>query len=188
MNEESGRYSVIREEFHEPSPGDVGYQSKNNKQGRSDETIDPALVQYFSDFLKHNRQIAYAGYEAFLESNVARELARLVLPVSTYSQFYWQMNLRNLFHFLKLRLNRHAQKETRDFALQIAKCAQAVAPLAYEAFEEYHLRGAEFSREEVKYIQLLVRGEELPANAFEGKSNHRREFEEKLNFDLPAIV
>src|SRR5215203_1278843 len=141
INEESARYSIMKEEFHEPAWEDVGYQSKDNKQGRSGEAVPQELVQRFLDFLKTDRQNAYAHYEQFLNDNVARELARIVLPLSLYSEFYWQMNLHNLLHFLRLRLDAHAQKEIRDFATQVALCVQAVAPMAWEAFEEYKIGG-----------------------------------------------
>lgn len=180
VNEESGRYSIMREEFHEPAWDDVGFQSKNNKQGRSSDPVPPETVQRFLDFLKQDRESAYAHYEQFLEDNLARELARIVLPLSLYSQFYWQMNLHNLFHFLRLRMDAHAQKEIRDFANQVALCAQAVAPLAWEAFEEYKLRGAAFSQTELALIKRLIAGEPLPPDAFGGSKSLLHEFEEKL--------
>jgi thymidylate synthase (FAD) len=186
-NEESGRYSIMKEEFHEPEWEDVGFQSKNNKQGRSSEEVPPEVVGQFLKFLKEDRESAYAHYQQFLEDNVARELARIVLPLSLYSQFYWQMNLHNLFHFLRLRLDPHAQKEIRDFAQQVAACAQAVAPIAWEAFEEYKLHGAAFSRTELELLRRLVSGEPLPPDAFEGSKSLLREFEEKLGISFPAV-
>src|SRR5215210_3871117 len=168
INEESARYSIMREEFHEPAWEDVGFQSKDNKQGRSNEAVPPEVVQRFLDFLKADRDTAYAHYQQFLDDNLARELARTVLPLSVYTQFYWQMNLHNLFHFLRLRMDPHAQKEIRDLATQVAVCAQAVAPIAWEAFEEYKLHGRSFSRSEVSLLRRLLSGEPLPVDAFEG--------------------
>jgi thymidylate synthase (FAD) len=133
INEESGRYSIMREEFHEPAWEDVGYQSKSNRQGRATEEVPREVVERFLAFLKEDRETAYAHYETFLQDNVARELARIVLPLSLYSQFYWEMNLHNLFHFLWLRMDEHAQKEIRDYANQVAVCVKAVAPIAWEA-------------------------------------------------------
>src|SRR3954451_20204874 len=152
VNEESGRYSIMREEFHEPAWEDVGFQSKSNRQGRAAEEVPPEVVQRFLAFLKEDRESAYAHYETFLQDNVARELARIVLPLSLYSQFYWEMNLHNLFHFLRLRLDTHAQKEIRDYSDQVALCAKAVAPIAWEAFEEYKLHGHSFSSTEMALI------------------------------------
>jgi thymidylate synthase (FAD) len=186
INEESGRYSIMKEEFHEPSPGDVGYQSKDNKQGRSNDEVSPEVVQRFLDFLKQDRDSAYAHYEQFLQDNVARELARIVLPLSLYSEFYWQMNLHNLMHFLRLRMDPHAQKEIRDYANRVAECAQAVAPMAWEAFEEYKLQGASFSGTELALLRRLISGEPMPDDAFDGSKSLRREFEAKLGLMLGA--
>ncbi len=184
INEESGRYSIMKEEFHEPSPGDIGYQSKDNKQGRASDEVAPEVVQRFLEFLKQDRDSAYAHYEQFLQDNVARELARIVLPLSLYSEFYWQMNLHNLMHFLRLRMDPHAQKEIRDYANRVAECAQAVAPIAWEAFEEYKLQGASFSGTELALLRRLISGERMPDDAFDGSKSLRREFEAKLGLML----
>jgi thymidylate synthase (FAD) len=184
VNEESARYSIMKEEFHEPAWADVGFQSKDNKQGRSPDEMPQELVQRFLAFLKEDRETAYAHYEEFLQNNVARELARIVLPLSLYSEFYWQMNLHNLLHFLRLRLDAHAQKEIRDFAQQVALCVQAVAPMAWEAFEEYKLRGASFSETELSYLKQMISGEPMPADAFGGSKSLLREFEQKLGMSL----
>lgn len=184
VNEESARYSIMKEEFHEPAWADVGFQSKDNKQGRSPDEVPQELVQRFLAFLKEDRETAYAHYEEFLQNNVARELARIVLPLSLYSEFYWQMNLHNLLHFLRLRLDAHAQKEIRDFAQQVALCVQAVAPMAWEAFEEYKLRGASFSETELSYLKRMIAGEPMPADAFGGSKSLLREFEQKLGMSL----
>ncbi|HEX8599956.1 MAG TPA: FAD-dependent thymidylate synthase [Chloroflexia bacterium] len=187
VNEESARYSIVREEFHEPSQEDIGFQSKDNKQGRSSEPVPQEIVDRFLTYLKENRETAYSQYEQFLQDNVARELARTVLPLSVYTQFYWQMNLHNLFHFLRLRLDPHAQKEIRDFAEQVAVCAKAVAPYAWEAFEEYKLHGASFSRTEVDIMQKLLQGQPLPPDAFEGSKSLLKEFEAKLGFKVSNL-
>ena len=184
VNEESARYSIMKEEFHEPAWEDVGFQSKDNKQGRSSDAVPQEVVQRFLDFLKEDRETAYAHYEQFLQDNVARELARIVLPLSLYSEFYWQMNLHNLLHFLRLRLDAHAQKEIRDYATQVAACVKAVAPVAWEAFEEYKLHGASFSQTELEYLRGMLEGESLPADAFDGSKSLLREFEHKLGISL----
>jgi thymidylate synthase (FAD) len=186
VNEESARYSIMKEEFHEPAWADVGFQSKDNKQGRSSDAVPQELVQRFLTFLKEDRDTAYAHYEDFLQNNVARELARIVLPLSLYSEFYWQMNLHNLLHFLRLRLDAHAQKEIRDFAQQVATCVQAVAPIAWEAFEEYKLRGASFSETELDYLKQMIAGQPMPVDAFGGSKSLLREFEQKLGMSLAA--
>ncbi len=187
VNEESARYSIVREEFHEPAREDIGFQSKDNKQGRSAEPVPQEIVERFLAYLKENRESAYAQYEQFLKDNVARELARTVLPLSVYTQFYWQMNLHNLFHFLRLRLDPHAQKEIRDYAQQVAVCAKAVAPYAWEAFEEYKIYGASFSRTEIDIMRRLLHGEPLPPDAFEGSKSLLKEFEAKLGLSVTGL-
>jgi thymidylate synthase (FAD) len=179
VNEESARYSIVREEFHEPPTSDVGFQSKDNRQGRASQEVPPEIVERFLTHLRETRDTAYSHYEKFIDDNIARELARTILPLSTYTQFYWQMNLHNLFHFLRLRLDAHAQKEIRDFAARVGECAQAVAPIAWEAFEEYKLHGKSFSRTELEVLRRLLSGEPMPADAFEGKATLLREFEGK---------
>jgi thymidylate synthase (FAD) len=185
INEESGRYSIMKEEFHVPAWDDVGYQSKNNKQGRGSEPVSDEIVQRFLDFLKEDRESAYAHYEQFLADNIARELARIVLPLSLYSEFYWEMNLHNLLHFLRLRMDPHAQKEIRDYANQVALCTKAVAPIAWEAFEEYKLYGESFSKTELELLRKLISGEPLPDTVFDGSRSLLREFEDKLGMSLP---
>jgi thymidylate synthase (FAD) len=187
VNEESARYSIVREEFHEPAVSDVGFQSKDNRQGRSSEEVPSEIVARFLGHLKETRDTAYAHYEHFLQDNIARELARTVLPLSTYTQFYWQMNLHNLCHFLRLRLDNHAQKEIRDYAQRVAQCVQAVAPIAWEAFEEYKLHGKSFSSSEIAVLRLLISGEPVPPDAFEGKVTLLREFESKLGLHLSEL-
>ncbi|MEO6458463.1 MAG: FAD-dependent thymidylate synthase, partial [Chloroflexia bacterium] len=184
VNEESARYSIMKEEFHEPAGEEVNFQSKDNKQGRSADPVPPEVVERFLAHLKSTRETAYAQYEGFLEDNIAREIARMILPLSVYTQFYWQMNLHNLFHFLRLRMDPHAQKEIRDLANQVAVCAQAVAPVAWEAFEEYKLHGKSFSRSELALLRRLLEGEPLPADAFEGSKSLLREFEDKLGMKV----
>jgi thymidylate synthase (FAD) len=187
VNEESARYSIVREDFHVPATEDIGFQSKDNKQGRSSDPVPPEIVDRFLKFLQQDRESAYTHYQQFLQDNVARELARTVLPLSVYTQFYWQMNLHNLFHFLRLRLDAHAQKEIRDFAQQVAVCAKAVAPYAWEAFEEYKLHGASFSRTEIDIMRKLVRGEPVPPDAFEGSKSLMKEFEAKLGVSVSGL-
>ena len=148
LNEISGRYSVMKDEFYVPSPEHILPQSANNKQGRAgeryDEETEAALVERF----RSEQAMAYRSYGEMLDQNVAREIARINLPLSLYTEWYWQIDLHNLFHFLRLRMDPHAQYEIRAYAEAMAQCARAVAPLAYEAFEEHILGSVSFSRAE----------------------------------------
>ncbi len=139
INEFSGRYSVMTDEFYMPKPEDIRRQSTTNKQGRADETVSSELQGKVLDILKRGQAAAYESYEELLHEDIARELARINLTLSAYTQWYWQIDLHNLFHFIKLRMDKHAQYEIRQYAGVLAKMAKAVAPVAYEAFEEYSL-------------------------------------------------
>lgn len=156
MNEISGRYSVMADEFYVPDPEDVRKQSKSNKQGRSDDPISDEARQEFLDTLQADQAAVYARYESYIGHDIARELARVNLPLSLYTQFYWQIDLHNLFHFLKLRLDSHAQKEIRVYGEALAICAQAVAPMAYAAFEKHILGGIRLSQDECKLLRSVL--------------------------------
>lgn len=174
LNEISGRYSVMRDEFYVPDAEHVCAQSVSNKQGRGDPLpADEALV--IIEALEREQRDTYANYEKLLEQNVARELARVNLPNSLYTEWYWQIDLHNLFHFLRLRLDAHAQYEIRVYAEAMAQCAKAVAPLAYEAFEEHVLGAVTFSRAECQAVAALLEGRSV---ALEGRS--LADFEVKL--------
>lgn len=174
LNEISGRYSVMKDEFYLPEADQVRLQSKNNKQGRSEETIPLDEAMALISKLEKSNADTYRDYEEMLEAGLARELARINLPLSLYTEWYWQIDLHNLFHFIQLRADSHAQYEIRVFALALAQCAQAVAPLAYDAFEEHRMHAVKFSRSECKALAAMLRGEEpeldeKPLAAFKSK-------------------
>jgi len=155
LNELSGRYSVMQDEFYVPDPARVQYQSADNKQG-SGESMPAAYGRAVVEQIGAEQRSLYGSYESMLSTGVARELARINLPLSLYTEWYWQIDLHNLFHFLRLRLDPHAQYEIRAYGEALAVCARAVAPFAYEAFEEYGLYGANFSRQELKLLRALL--------------------------------
>jgi thymidylate synthase (FAD) len=159
LNEISGRYSVMQDEFYLPAATDVRYQSKDNKQGRSTEELPAGLRAKVLELLKSDQVQIYGHYQQMIGDNLARELCRINLPLSLYTEWYWQIDLHNLFHFLRLRLDPHAQLEIRSYAEAMAKMAQAVAPLAYESFEEHILHGVRLSRSEVRAVRALLQGE-----------------------------
>ncbi len=176
LNEISGRYSVMKDEFYVPEPENIRPQSANNKQGRSDERFDPeAEASLVAQFVAEQKQ-AYSNYEGLLDQNVARELARANLPISMYTEWYWQIDLHNLFHFIRLRIDPHAQYEIRVFAEAMAQCAKAVAPMAFEAFEEHILGSVTFSKAECAALVQMLGGQ---PHQIEGRPLVI--FEEKLN-------
>ncbi|MER3451049.1 MAG: thymidylate synthase (FAD) [Thermus sp.] len=150
VNEISGRYSILKEEFYEPKAW--RRQAKENKQGSEGGFQDEEAVS----LLREAQGTAYRTYQALLEKGVAREMARFTLPLNLYTEFYWKQDLHNLFHFLKLRLDPHAQWEIREYARAIAEIVKAHVPLAWESFEEHVLEGANLSRSELKALRGLL--------------------------------
>ncbi len=188
VNELSGRYSVLRDEFYAPRPDEVRYQSATNKQGSARDEVPAELRGRVVDALTHGQRDTYAAYEGLIEDGVARELARINLPLALYTEMYWQIDLHNLFHFLRLRMDWHAQYEIRSYGDAIARCARAVAPLAYVAFEEHVLHGRRLSRSEVAVLRSAVDPVRLRAalESSELRPTRRRELLEKLGLDDPT--
>ncbi len=153
VNEMSGRYSVMGDEFYLPRPFEVRFQSDENKQGSAPLDVPEALREQVIASLREGQQRTYADYERLLGDGIARELARINLPLSLYTEMYWQIDLSNLFHFLRLRLDWHAQYEIRAYGDAIGRCVEAVAPMAYAAFEDHVLHARTLSRSE---LQALV--------------------------------
>ncbi|HBA83992.1 MAG TPA: FAD-dependent thymidylate synthase [Verrucomicrobia bacterium] len=175
INEISGRYSIMKDEFYVPPASQVSFQSKDNKQGRDTAEVPPEMRQRVIELLRQDQSHAYATYQEMLNDGIAKELARINLPLSLYTEWYWQMDLHNLFHFLALRMDMHAQWEIREYANAIAVMAKAVAPLAYEAFDRHLLNGRRFSAEEMEVLRNLLKGE---PNSLEGIK--KLDFEQKL--------
>ncbi len=175
INEISGRYSVMKDEFYLPPPQQIKMQNKDNKQGRAQDDVPEELRAKVLELLKRDHGSIYASYQQMLDDGIARELARINLPLSLYTEWYWQMDLHNLLHFLGLRMDPHAQWEIRQYADQIAMLTKAVAPIAYKSFENHILNGHRFSAEEIAVIHGLMRGEENPLTGLK-----RLEFEQKF--------
>lgn len=181
-NEISGRYSVLPGEFYLPDPEQLRPQSRRNKQGRADETVPEELRTRVLELLRTSQERSYGEYEDILDDGLARELARIHLPLSLYTEMYWQIDLHNLMHFLRLRMDGHAQYEIRAYGEALARCARAVAPLAYDAFEEHVLHGRRFSRSELDLMLGALDEDRLRA-ALEAsglRATRRRELLEKL--------
>jgi thymidylate synthase (FAD) len=153
VNELSGRYSIMKEEFYVPVDEDIRLQSEVNKQGRSDEMVPPEVRQRLVEYLNRSQKSVYDEYQGFVDDGLARELARITLPLSLYTEWYWKIDLHNLFHFLKLRLDEHAQLEIRKYARIMADMVKAVCPMAYEAFEDFALNSVVFSGPELSVLK-----------------------------------
>lgn len=164
MNEVSARYSVLKDEFYVPKAADVAAQATNNKQGRG-ETLSEVQANGILGEIKAASEDAHYTYEWLLDAEehggIARELARIVLPLNTYTEFYWKIDLHNLLHFLKLRLDSHAQKEIRDYAEVIAGIVAEWVPMTWKAFDNYVLNSFTLSRDMVELVSELIDGRKL---------------------------
>jgi thymidylate synthase (FAD) len=157
VNEYSARFSVMPDEFELPAESEIRRQSSRNRQGR-DEALPPDVARRFRDDLARTSAEAYAAYQRALKDGVARETARLLLPLAYYTEWYWKIDLWNLLHFLSLRLDPHAQEEIRLYAAEIAATARIVCPIAFEAFEEFVLGSTSLSRREGVAVAALLKG------------------------------
>lgn len=175
MNEVSGRYSIMKEEFYVPAEDKVSPQSSNNKQGRADEAFDKDSACQIINDLESGQKAAYENYSKLIDKGLAREIARINLPLSLYTEFYWQIDLHNLFHFLKLRLDSHAQYEIRVYAQTMLEICKKVAPMATESFVNHINEGVNFSGEEMDALRAILDGKENP---LQGKKLDR--FNEKI--------
>jgi len=157
VNEYSGRYSVMREEFFVPEVSDLRMQSKANRQGRDEKPVDSDTAEKFLASLKGTQADAYERYTSFVETGLARELCRIDLPLSVYTEWYWKMDLHNLLHFLDLRTSPLAQSEIRKYAEVMASIVKTVCPLAYRAFEDYRKHAITFSVPEQRALAQMLK-------------------------------
>ncbi|MEZ4226011.1 MAG: FAD-dependent thymidylate synthase [Polyangiaceae bacterium] len=190
VNEYSGRYSLMPLLFYTPEPDQLQTQSRKNNQGRSG---DPVAESDYAEAVarwNHIREASAGAYEWMTSHDFARELARIDLPLSTYTQWYWKIDLHNLMHFLKLRVDRHAQWEIQEYGRLMAAMLRRVAPLSYEAWIDYDVCGARMSRMELDALRQLVassegglrgNGETLSAEALERGGLSKREVAELLD-------
>ncbi len=169
LNEESLRYSVASSDMYVPEIDQICEQSSNNKQGRGGKfSLDHA--KEIQETIRKNNTAQYEEYVRLANAKqdpadpqnwvpidparpmLSRELARGILPVNIYTQWYWKTDLRNLFNFLSLRLDSHAQYEIRVYAEAMARIVKDLFPTAYGAFEDYQLHSLTLSRLEIKLM------------------------------------
>lgn len=156
VNEYSTRYSVAIDSCQTTKPNEWRTQSRTNKQG-SEGYISEASAEAFSESEKNFHEHAKNLYKSRLEMGVAREQARKDLPLSTYTEAYWKIDLHNLFHFLTLRMDSHAQLEIRSYANVIGnEIVAKIFPLAWEAFVDYKLKSLTFSRIELDALKDVI--------------------------------
>jgi thymidylate synthase (FAD) len=198
VNEYSARYSILDREFYLPAPEHLAVQSSSNRQGRGAalSTEESARVL---DLLRRDAMQTYATYEELLNDTgdgtprdpgrvqLARELARMDLTLNYYTQWYWKIDLQNLFHFLSLRMDEHAQYEIRVYGEAIGDIVKSWVPIAYEAFEDYRLGGVHFSKEELEILKAVVKDADVtPLLQKSGLSMRERgDFRRRLGLPIP---
>ncbi len=172
VNEYSARYSILDNEFYIPAPEHLASQSAVNRQGRG-ETLEGAAAERALELLKSDAAQTYAHYEEMLNersdgtvidegrAGLARELARMNLPLNIYTQWYWKIDLHNLLHFLSLRADPHAQYEIRAYAEAMLETLRRWVPATYDAFESYVLDGAQLSGGGLAVVRRLLAGERV---------------------------
>ncbi|MCW3782546.1 FAD-dependent thymidylate synthase [Defluviimonas salinarum] len=180
VNEYSARYSILEREFYIPDPEHLAAQSTVNNQGRG-ELLEGEEAQRVLDLLREDAMRSYDHYEAMLsqdgQKGLARELARMNLPANIYTQWYWKTDLHNLFHFLRLRADAHAQYEIRAYAEVMCGIVKDWVPIAYGAFRDYRMGGANLSAKGVEVIKRRLRGETVTQDDSGMSAGEWREFE-----------
>jgi thymidylate synthase (FAD) len=180
VNEYSGRYSILDREFYIPAPEHLAAQSAVNNQGRG-EMLAAEEAARVLDWLKTDASRAYDHYEAMIsqdgQQGLARELARMNLPANIYTQWYWKTDLHNLFHFLRLRADAHAQWEIRAYAEVIADLTEAWVPFAFKAFADYRMGGVTLSAQALDCVKRMLKGEAVTQADSGMSAREWREFE-----------
>lgn len=187
VNEYSARYSILDREFYIPAPENLAPQSKQNHQGRAGEPLQGAEAARVLEILKQDSAQCYSHYEELMNEDskgnilderrqgLARELARMNLPINAYTQWYWKIDLHNLMHFLMLRADAHAQYEIRAYADVMIDVLSKWVPLAHEAFQDYRVKAAHLSGPGLEAVKRLLAGEKVTQ---ETSGLNKREWDE----------
>lgn len=199
VNEYSGRYSIMDKEFYVPKAEHLAAQSKQNHQGRGD-LLEGKEASRVLEILKADSVNAYQHYEEMMncdeagnvfdekKSGLARELARMNLPVNFYTQWYWKIDLHNLMHFLSLRADSHAQYEIRAYANVMLNMLKAWVPLTHKAFMDYRMGGASISAKGLEAIRRMIAGENVTQESSGMSKGEWREFAEVLKLDRLKVA
>ena len=178
VNEYSGRYSIMPDTFYRPTVEEVRKQSNANRQGGEERFEDQSRTAgEFVKFLEDSEAL-YERYSKLTEAGVSRELARIGLPVSVYTQWYWKCDLHNLLRFLSLRMDPHAQAEIRVYAEAMYALLAPIVPIALEAFQDYEMESVRLTKLEVEALREKVAGGGTGAIRSENK-REQSEWEQK---------
>lgn len=196
VNEYSARYSVLDKEFYVPAPEHLAAQSQSNRQGR-EEIITGERALETLNILKQDALRAYENYQNLLnedeEGNVrakgvqplARELARMNLPVNFYTQWYWKIDLHNFMHFLSLRADPHSQYEIRAYADIMLEILRVWVPITYQAFLDYRYNSVSLSGKGLDVVKKMIRGENV---TYEDSNMSPREWRELMDVIGRVVV
>ena len=191
LNEISGRYSILDNEFYLPAPEQLGTQSRSNRQGRGETITGPESLRVL-EILREDAERSYSHYEEMLNENIAgdtldparsglaRELARMNLSVNFYTQWYWKIDLHNLLHFLNLRTDARAQYEIRVYADAILEVVKQWVPLTYAAFIDYRMGAYELSAKSLAVVRRMLRNEQVDRESTGMSPGEWRELMETL--------
>ena len=172
VNEYSARYSVLDREFYIPAPEHLAAQSAANRQGRGD-VLEGEEAARVLQLLRDDAAACYDHYEEMLNERpdgtpadpgrqgLARELARMNLPLSVYTQWYWKTDLHNLLHFLSLRADAHAQYEIRAYADVMLALTERWVPITAQAFRDYSMGAVSLSAPALAVVRRMIAGEEV---------------------------
>ena len=161
INEYSARYSILDKEFYIPKVENIATQSKSNNQGREAESLPIEAASKIQEILRNDAVNCYKNYENLLEQNLTRELARINLTTNFYTQWYWKIDLKNLLHFIKLRNDKHAQFEIREYAAIIMNIVQKWVPMTYNAFIQNNINAVTVSHNAIQFIKKSLKGERV---------------------------
>lgn len=160
VNEYSARYSIVPDRFYKPTIDQVRKQSAANRQGGeqrfvADAAVAPDEARTAEEFLRYldEAEAMYEKYQKLTEAGVSREMARIALPVSVYTEWYWKCDLHNILRFLSLRMDSHAQEEIRIYAQAMWSLLEPIVPLTMEAFRDYELDGVRLTRLEIEALK-----------------------------------
>ena len=188
VNEYSARYSILDRECYVPEPGALAAQSSTNRQGRG-EVLEGDEAARVLEILRSDAARCYDHYAEMLNEDaagvrsdpgrlgLARELARMNLTLSTYTQWYWKIDLHNLLHFLSLRADAHAQHEIRVYAEAMLETVRRWVPITHAAFVDRRLGGAQLSAKALSVVRRMLAGE-TPTQ--EGSGLSKREWRELM--------
>lgn len=185
VNEYSGRYSEIADTFYDPDPSDIGRQSPTNRQGSAG-IVSPEVAAAAKARWQEDAARAYEHYRSLLDAGedaVAREVARIGLPLSHYTEWYWKVDLHNLLRFLELRMDEHAQTEIRAYATAIGSIVAAWVPLTWASFTDHRLRSVRLSGKALDAVRGTLAAVHLPLEDAGMSSGEARDLRRALGIE-----